>query len=246
MVKYLIRFDDITPNLSWKKFYSFKNFLEKKNIKCILAVVPFNKDKKLNVSKTNKNFFNFLKKCKDNGDTIAQHGYTHEYSTSNSGILKINDKSEFSGLGYTDQYKLLSKGKFLLKKKKIWEPIFVAPAHSFDDNTIYAAKKLGFKVFIDGFSLHPYKYKGIIFVPQFNYYSKFIFGTITLCIHINKIDNKEIKRLRNFISLNKDRFISLDTCLNNFTQEKIYQKFIRFLLQISFPIIRKIRKKILF
>ena len=45
--KYLLRFDDIAPNMNWRLFYKIKELLIKYKIKPILGVIPNNKDKEL-------------------------------------------------------------------------------------------------------------------------------------------------------------------------------------------------------
>ena len=58
-----------------------------------------------------ENFFDLIYSYKEYGDTIAQHGTHHIYTTKCAGILKINNKSEFAGNNYQHQYNLLRKGK---------------------------------------------------------------------------------------------------------------------------------------
>jgi predicted deacetylase len=243
MVKYLIRFDDICPTMNWKVFYKFKSLLEEKNIKSILAVIPMNRDKKFNFNE-NKEFFKTLRKFKKYGDTIGQHGYTHEYLTKDPGILNINSASEFSGLTYEQQYKRLEQGKNVLINENIWDNIFIAPSHSYDDNTIKAAYELGFRIFSDGYGLYPYKYKNMIFVPQFNLLNflinQFLNGFITICVHVNTINEKKIEKMLDFIEKNHSDFTNLQICLKNFKTEKFYQKTIRYIFTFFVPLYRQI------
>lgn len=243
MVKYLIRFDDICPTMKWNSFYKFKNLLEEKNIKSILAVIPMNRDEKFNFSE-NKDFFHTLRKFKKYGDTIAQHGYTHEYLTKDPGILQINNASEFSGLSYDVQYERLRKGKSILENEGIWEQVFVAPSHSYDENTIKASYELGFRIFSDGYGLYPYKYNNITFLPQFNLLTPsinhFLKGFITICIHVNTMNEKEIEKMLSFIRKNYSNFTDLKSCLKNFTTERFYQKTIRYFCTFLVPKYRKI------
>ena len=241
MAKYLIRFDDICPRMSWKKFNIIKKFLEECNIKCILAVIPNNKDKNLNLEKPRKNFFQFLRSKKKYGDTIAQHGFKHVYHTIDGGILKINKASEYASLSYKEQYKSISEGKKILNKQNLFQGIFVAPAHSYDNNTILAAKKLGFKIFSDGHSLYPFSYLKMYFIPQFNFFSFFPFGYITLAIHCNTISKKKIEELILFIGKNKHDFVDVDYVIKQNPYEKKYQKLTRYIITFTLPIYRKIR-----
>ena len=189
MAKYLMRFDDINSRMDWDKFFILKKCLEKHNIKSILGVVPNCKDEFLQVSKPIKNYYGILSKFVAYGDSIAQHGYHHKYDSAEKGIFGNSLNSEFAGHSYKLQLKKLSYGKKILQKKSIWEPIFMAPAHSFDLKTLRALKKLEFSIVLDGFSLFPYKINNLTFIPQIS--SKplpIILPCISqLCIHINTI-----------------------------------------------------------
>ena len=135
-MKYLLRFDDITPGMSWSKFLLLKEFIEGYGVKSILGVVPNSQDPKLNVESKKDDFFDLIRKWKFYGDAIVQHGTNHVYTTKESGILGINKRSEFSGLDYDTQLRKIEMGKLILQHENVWEPWFMAPAHSFDENTI--------------------------------------------------------------------------------------------------------------
>lgn len=212
MAKYLMRFDDVNSRMDWEKFLLLKRHLEKYNIKSILGVVPNCKDEFLFAAKPNKDFFNFLRKCKLYGDSIAQHGYEHRYDSKSRGIYGTSANSEFAGHSYEIQFNKLNNGKKILEKELIWEPIFMAPGHSFDKETIIALEKLGFSKILDGLSFNPYKIDNLIYIPQFS--SKplpiFIPCISQLCVHINTISIKEVKILMTFISKHHKKFISLN------------------------------------
>ena len=212
MAKYLMRFDDVNSRMDWEKFLILKRHLEKHNIKSILGVVPNCKDEFLFSAKPNKHFFDYLRKCKLYGDSIAQHGYEHRYDSKSRGIYGTSSNSEFAGHPYEIQFNKLNNGKKILEKELIWEPIFMAPGHSFDKGTIIALKKLGFSKILDGLSFNPYTINNLIFIPQFS--SKplpIFFPCISqLCVHINTISTKEIKTLMKFISKHHKKFISVN------------------------------------
>ena len=213
--KIIVRFDDICPNLDWEKFLYVKRKLQDLGIRSLLGVIPENKDKSFFKYPHKENFFDLINCYKNYGDSIAQHGTHHKYTSNSSGILKINKRSEFAGYDLGYQYSLIKKGKEILKNNNCWEPIFMAPSHSFDLNTIKALKKLGFKSISDGYGFFPYKRKGIEFVPQlisrpFNTG----FGLATICIHSNNLNKSRIKNLVNFLSLNRSRIINYEEYRN--------------------------------
>ena len=242
MSRYLMRFDDINPEMDWEKFFLVKNKLEQYKIKSILGVIPNCKDKYLSVSKPFKKYYQYLRRYKAYGDIISQHGYQHIYDSKVKGKFGSSNNSEFAGHSLERQYKKLMKGKNILKKQLIWDPVFMAPSHSFDKNTLLALRKLNFNTVLDGFSLYPYQENGIKFIPQIS--SKplpiFLPGISQLCIHINTISEREIEILLDFINRNHNLFISLEEAkfVNKF-QSRI-EKFFVFIFIKLFRLIREL------
>jgi predicted deacetylase len=60
---------------------------------------------------------------------------------------------------------MIARGKELLRKKELATDIFMAPAHSYDKNTIKALGQLGFRYVTDGYSLFPYIIGSLKFIP---------------------------------------------------------------------------------
>lgn len=208
-VKYILRFDDINPEMAWSRFIPLKQKLEKLGIVSVLGVIPNCLDKSLMVEKRNPNFFDLIRKWKNYGDTIAQHGTHHTYSTSSAGILEINNRSEFAGLPFNEQLNLIDKGKKILEDEECWQPFFMAPSHSFDENTLAALSSLGFQSITDGYGIFPYRINDITLVPQlFSKPVRFIPGIQTLCIHINSMSQKQIAVLESFVKNNKNKFLN--------------------------------------
>ena len=242
MAKYLMRFDDINSKMDWDKFFILKKCLEKHNIKSILGLVPNCKDKFLHVSKPIKNYYGVLRKFIKYGDSIAQHGYQHKYDSTEKGIFGNSLNSEFAGHSYKIQFKKLSFGKKILQKKLIWEPIFMAPAHSFDSKTLIALEELGFSIVLDGFSLSPFKMNNLTFIPQISSkpLPRIIPCISQLCIHINTISIKDLHKLIKFIEKNHESFISLSEITDTNSKKFIEKKLVTLLVKN----IRIFRKKI--
>ena len=241
MAKYLIRFDDINPRMDWEKFFLIKKCLEKNNIKSILGVIPNCKDENLFINKPKKDYYEYLRSCKSYGDSIAQHGYKHKYDSISKGQFGNSPNSEFAGHNFNKQFRRISKGKKILEKECIWDPIFMAPAHSFDNSTLKALRKLEFINVLDGFSLFPYKNKDLNFIPQIS--SKplpiFLPCLSQLCIHINTIKKEDLIQLIQFVKKNHKDFISLEEIYpikNNF------QIIDRLMTTLFIRIIRVIKK----
>lgn len=207
----MIRLDDITPDMNWENFEKVKQILDKYEVKPLIGVVPDNKDEKLSIENPKEDYWKYLKKLKEQGWIIAQHGYQHCYITKDSGLLGLKKASEFAGVSYEAQYEKLKTGKKLLEQKGIHTNIFMAPGHTYDDNTISALGELGFQYITDGLSKYPYRYRNITFIPcrlTSNYRIK---GVDTICLHTNHMSEQGRKELEEFLKSQRDRVMDYDT-----------------------------------
>lgn len=235
MTSYLIRMDDIHPNMNYDRFNTFCQLLDKYNIKPILGVIPNNKDKSLNIGEYIKDFFLKIKKLQENGYIVSLHGYEHKYSKKESGIMGINQYSEFAGLSYEEQNNKITKGLEILNSNGIKTDMFMAPAHSFDQNTINALVANGITMITDGFYLYPYFKEGIWYIPQqfWNYREIKFSGLFTFCFHLDTFSddefNKFLKNSERFILNNQLQFNNF----NNFNLTK-YKSFKYKIINIVF------------
>lgn len=213
MNRFSIRLDDITPDMDWEKFYRVKDILDKFNIKPLIGIVPDNQDKGLSKQEAKPEFWQEMRELAQKGWTISQHGYEHRYESKDGGILGINMYSEFAGLPFERQKEKLSKGKQILEENEIYTDIFMAPAHSYDDNTLKALNELGFHYVTDGYSNGLYRYKGLGFIPcRTANYGK-VKGIDTFCIHANTIEDKELISLEKFLEDNRQMAVSFSEFL---------------------------------
>ncbi len=206
--RFLIRFDDITPGMAWTKFAPFEQAADELDLPYLIGVVPECRDPSLTVEPERADFWNWLRGRAAKGWTIAQHGYTHMYATSERGLLGIGSKSEFAGLPYSEQYQKLAAGKDILVREGIWHGVFMAPSHSFDGNTLKALKALDFKAITDGYGFYAYDVEGLVALPQL--LSKPLglgFGVETICLHANTMSEASIKRMVDFIKAHHTQVI---------------------------------------
>lgn len=200
-MKIAIRLDDITENMDWEKFLSFKELLDNYGIKPLIGIIPDNRD--ISISFEDKkhlapaDFWQYVRELiKKDGWTAAMHGCTHIYTTKKRGIFPLNAFSELAGVPYEKQLKILSSGKAVLSEKGITTDIFMAPAHSYDNNTLRALKELGFNRVTDGFGSMPYVYKGTEFYPISARRSSTLkkrSGYSTFVVHTNTMSGAELK-----------------------------------------------------
>ena len=215
-MKISIRMDDITPDMDWAKFMRFKALCDLYQVKPLIGVVPDNMDENLHIDGPEAvpagDFWQYLKELGKEGWRIAQHGVTHIYKTKKMGCFPLNRLSEFAGLAYEEQYKALKRGRDILRKCGIKTDIFMAPAHSFDRNTVRALKELGFRRMTDGFGERPYMRWGMTFYPisykqDSTLKNKKEQGCTTFVVHTNTMNDRDFERYERLFADYKDRLI---------------------------------------
>lgn len=215
-MKIAIRMDDITPDMDYTKFLRFKELCDLYGIKPLIGVVPDNKDDNLHIEPAHEDFWEYIKTLQKDGWQIALHGYRHIYTSKKMGCFPLNRLSEFAGINYEEQYKMLKFGKDTLSKNGVETDMFMAPAHSFDKNTIKALKELGFNRITDGFGDKPYLKQGIIFYPiSFKQSSSLEKenGYTTFVVHANTMNDKDFERYEKMFASHKNMFISYSKLL---------------------------------
>ena len=199
-MKIAVRMDDITPDMNWENFRFFQELFEEAGITPLLGIVPDNRDENLHKEEPHQDFYEIMKNLEKQGWVLSMHGCHHIYSTKKGGMFPLNNFSEFAGVSYTEQKKMLEEGKRRLAENGILTDIFMAPAHSYDQNTLRALRELGFTKMTDGFGEKPYTYKGLTFYPisfQLSRSLKKKEGYTTMVLHANTITEKDKERYKN-------------------------------------------------
>ncbi len=212
-MKIAVRLDDISPDMDWEKFYAFKEMLDAYHICPLIGIVPENRDEHLHKNDAVKHFWATVKELKEQGWVLAMHGYHHVYSTGKGGLFPLNHFSEFAGIPYEKQFEMLKKGKKILNENGVETTFFMAPAHSYDKNTIKALLKLGFTEMTDGFGSKPYKWRGMCFYPISFLLSRSFkkkSGYTTMVVHANEISKKGMEHYRKLFEEHQEQFISYE------------------------------------
>lgn len=204
-MKIAIRMDDISPGMDQAKWKRADQILVKYHITPLLGVVPDNQDPNLikeNGTSSGEKFWTFLRQCQEEGYVLALHGCHHVYDTKKGGMFPLNTFSEFAGHSYEEQYERLACGKKILEEHGIHTELFMAPAHSYDRNTLRALSKLGITKMTDGFGTRPYVYRGITFYPIAHHLEKQWNqkGYTTYVLHTNTMEEKDFERLERIVS----------------------------------------------
>lgn len=242
--KYIYRLDDITPNMNWEQFWKFINIFRENNIVPILGVVPDNQDHMLFVEESKLDFWSIIKDLQDKKIAeIAQHGYQHKlFHTKEKGLMGIDNNflTEFAGLPYEDQLRMLEAGRNILRDNGIYTDIWMAPCHSFDSTTLRALKQLGFKAVSDGIALYPNTVWNLIFVPQQIWAPRYFpFGIFTICLHINNSNEKLFKEV--------EKHVKSRAAIISFSEAREYSisnihVFVNKMFQICYFFRRKLKK----
>lgn len=210
-MKIAIRMDDITPDMDWQKFDRFRQLCDACQITPLIGVVPDNQDSLLHIEEPRENFWEKIRQLQQQGWIVAQHGYQHIYRTKKMGCFPLNRLSEFAGRSREEQYQDLKRGKEILESQGIHTDFFMAPAHSYDRNTIKCLKELGFTRLTDGFGPMPYVRWGLSFYPISYRQSTSLKqkdGYTTFVVHANTMKEEDFRRYEMLFSKYQNRFIS--------------------------------------
>ena len=240
--RFVIRFDDVTPGMAWSKFAPFVALAQELDIPYLIGVVPDCRDPALRVEPHRADFWDFVRERVVRGWTVAQHGHTHHYVTAERGLLGIGKKSEFAGLPFAEQKEMLATGKNILVREGVWQPVFMAPSHSFDANTLKALDDLGFESLTDGYGFYPYKIKGLMAVPQL--FSKpigFGFGVETVCLHVNTLSVAQIDRQVAALRARRGSIISFSEALKVVSPAPLIAPIVRVASEVALKTVRSLR-----
>lgn len=237
MLNYIIRLDDACPTMNHENWRKVEKLLDKYDIRPIVGIIPNSKDDLFKWEKDERFWETTVKRYIQKKWIIAQHGCYHLYHLTKDGI-----NSEFVGLSYDKQFELITTGYNILRKHGVKPQCFFAPAHTFDDITIDVCRDTGYFDFIsDGYSLYPYKYRGMLFYPNiFDTPHRLLpFGVYTFILHPNFVSDAYLEKLEKFIQQNRKYFVSINELDVNKNRRRSYLDKI---IEKSIECIRNMRK----
>jgi len=185
--RYLVRFDDVCPTMNWTVWEQVEGVLRRSGVRPVLAVIPDNRDPKMEVAAADEGFWERVRGWQAAGWAIAVHGYQHRYVTAERGLVGLRPRSEFAGLTAVEQEEKVAAGVDIFRREGVRADAWIAPAHSFDDITVGALAKHGVPVISDGLHWWPYRCRrGLVWVPQQLWGFRWRpFGVWTVCLHVN-------------------------------------------------------------
>ena len=183
--------------MSRARWSSVEKVLDRHGIRPIVAVIPENRDPKLLVDSPDDVFWDKMRMWRDKQWQIALHGFTHEYTTREGGLVPINRQSEFAGVSLEVQREKLRAGRRVFEAQGLPVSLWVAPSHSFDQATLTALQEeTPIRVISDGISISPFSSRGFTWIPQQLWAPREMrCGVWTICLHPNTISETLLQRL---------------------------------------------------
>lgn len=199
-VRFVVRFDDVCPTMNWHVWEKVERILISTGIRPIVAVVPDNRDPKLEVGPPCKEFWARVRDWKARGWTIGWHGFQHLYETKESGLLGLNSRSEFAGLTADVQRRKLEDAHAIFVANGVRPEVWVAPGHSFDKCTVELLQRFGVRAISDGFYFRPVIAFGSLWIPQQLWnFRRIPVGLWTVCYHVNGWSDVHIQEFANHL-----------------------------------------------
>jgi hypothetical protein len=195
-----------------KKWERFFHLFDLYGIKPIIAVIPDNQDPKLSAcGEFNPNYWELVRQLQKKDYVIGMHGFEHRYQVRNSGFYKVNKRSEFAGLPLYVQEQKVKAAVAIFKREGVKTPLFIAPAHTFDRNTLKALDKHSDVLIIsDGFSRSPYLRFGFGWIPvQLSEAISKSKNTWTFNYHPETCTDEVFERLEKFIAQHYKHFVPM-------------------------------------
>lgn len=243
--KYLIRLDDACPTSKGSNWDYLESLFDDLKIKPIVAVIPDNVDKSLFYDKYNSLFWDRVRSWQEKGWTIGLHGYQHDmHETNSKQILPIYNRSEFSGLSYSEQAIKIRNGYNILKNNGVNPTVWIAPAHCFNKITLKAVfNETPIRIVSDGIAFNQYFEERFHWIPQqlwdLEYKKK---GLWTVCMHPNGMNERELKLFKNKLITFKSNIISLDKIILNKNNKSLKSKAFSFYFWNKYKLFRTINK----
>lgn len=212
MTKYLLRLDDASNKRSIRKWDKMEHLLDKYGIKPLVAVIPDCQDPDFMKYEEDVLFWEKVHHWQNKDWIIGMHGVNHVFVSQCAGINPVNNYSEFAGVPIETQMIKIEYGYNIFLKHGLEPHVFIAPAHTYDENTLLALKeKTNIRVISDTPANKIYSKGDFIFVPQQSGRVRWLpFETVTFCYHPNNMNDESYTELENFIKRHKFSEFPLD------------------------------------
>lgn len=220
--QYLLRFDDLCPTVSRTRWQRFLPLLEEFGIRPILAVVPDNLDKQLELSPPDPEFWTRMRAMEAAGAAIAVHGIHHNCASRGKSLMPLHRHTEFAGVAEETQRRWIHVGLKILRGHGLNPRIWVAPRHGLDCGTLRALRMEGISLISEGLARAPFLRGGLTWLPQQLWAPvEKQKGLWTICVHSNTAASSLVDQLRAFLGQHAAQFTSVDRVLAEFPPTRL-------------------------
>jgi hypothetical protein len=192
LASYLIRLDDACPTMDKAKWQRIEDIFDDHGVRPIVAVVPDNEDGELQPCPPDPEFWERARTWQQKGWAIGLHGYKHSLRAYRGRqYLPMHRRSEFAGFSLDEQRAKIRAGWARLRSHDLTPTVWVAPAHSFDHNTLKAVHlETPLRTVSDGIAVDQFDRDGFRWIPQqlWSFVPKSR-GLWTVCLHPNTMDD---------------------------------------------------------
>lgn len=194
---YLVRLDDACPTMKAAAWDQYEETLDRLGIRPLVAVIPDNQDPALHYDPVETGFWDRVRRWQDKGWWIGLHGQRHLLEPIRAGrpLVPLHPMSEFVGRPLELQRAQIRDGWERLRSEGILPRVWIAPAHTFDTNTLEALSlETSIRVVSDGLSRYPFVDRGFFWIPQQLW--RFVprrSGIWTICQHPSSLTEAQLK-----------------------------------------------------
>lgn len=227
---YLLRLDDAATYLDLDKWLRVESLLDRYDIRPLVAIIPNVADSSIcSEYELEPTFWDVAKRWQTKGWSIALHGFSHKMADVGGGLNPVNLYSEFVGKPLEEQCDLLRQGVGCLTQNGITAEFFVAPAHTFDSNTLLALKTCtSIRTISDTVAWGVYMKDGIMFIPQQSGKVRWLpFSVTTFCYHPNTMGDRDFARLEQFLITHSQKFGRFEDARHLAQRERSIDKVLR-------------------
>jgi hypothetical protein len=206
---YLLRLDDLCETCDTVRLARLAEGIRGEGVRPITAIVPDNRDPALRIAPPDPVFWEMAREWQSSGWSVGLHGLHHLYTYTRpfAGPATVARGGEFSGEPPEVVRSRIREGIRLLGERGLAPSVFVAPGHALDDDTVDAVEASGIRVVSEGFSLFPYRRRGVLWIPQQAWRPRAMpLGVWTFCVHPNEMDEERAGRLLRFLRAHRNRF----------------------------------------
>lgn len=211
-----VRLDDACPTMKSNSWAALEAVLDDAGIQPLVAVVPDNQDPDLAMGETDPEFWAKVRGWQSKGWTIGLHGHRHLLAeTDHRGLVPFHSRSEFAGVNLDEQKERIRAAIGIFRRESIEPTAWVAPAHSFDENTLLALRECtDIRVVSDGIALAPFSRGSFTWVPQQLWrFRRMPFGVWTVCLHPDELTPSDLAQIRDWLKANKGMLRSFSELL---------------------------------